>query len=155
MTFAEKDHWFEGLVEVEEMEHSLLLQMEEQVLGVAVSGNVADPYRAIIRMHGHNTSQDIKEEEEKKFFTVCGVLTDVRLHAVKSGKSKGQMMAFAKFNDLKGMVNMTIFPRQYAMYKDMIYDNKLIQAKVIRMDDKTDAVSVNSLNDIGAVYASS
>lgn len=154
LTFADKEHWFEGLEHVKEIEHSLLLSMEEQVLGVAVSGNVADPYRAIIRMHGHDTSQDIKEDVEKKFFTMCGVLTDVRQHVVKAGKNKGATMAFAKLNDLKGGVNVTIFPRQYDLYKNIIYDNKLVQAKVVRMDDKTDTVSVNSLNDIGAVYAS-
>jgi DNA polymerase-3 subunit alpha len=154
--FADKNNWFVDLKPKEEMDLATLLAAEEQVLGVAISGNLADPYKIIIQMHGHDTTKDIKNEDEeggdKKFFTICGILSGLKEHLVKNGKSKGMKMSFGKIIDLDGSIDIVIFPKQQAQFDRLIKDNQLVQAKVIRSEDRPDSVTVQGLYDIGAAY---
>jgi DNA polymerase III alpha subunit len=101
-------------------------------------------------MHGHNTIKDIKADIDSKFFDSCGVIYDIKIHSVKSGKNKGKPMAFAKFVDLTGSIDITIFPDKFEKFHNSIISNKLVKLSMSKMDDGK--LCVNKLSDIGAVY---
>jgi DNA polymerase III alpha subunit len=59
-------------------------------------------------------------------------------------------MAFAKFVDLTGSIDITIFPDKFEKFHNSIISNKLVKLSMSKMDDGK--LCVNKLSDIGAVY---
>lgn len=105
-----------------------LMKAEEEVLGVQISGTIASPYVNEISMYSDTTIADVKDPEfDLKYWgNFCGVLTGIRESMVKNGKTKGEMMAFAKFTDLTGSIDLLIFPKAYSACKSFLLERKPI-----------------------------
>jgi len=145
------DTWFKDLEFMPDITLEDSLKMEEEVLGIAVSGNIATPYKTIIKMFGHHSTADCKEPGGGGRFVVCGVLSELRPHAIKSGKYKGMDMMYAKITDLDGSIDVMFFPTTLDKYRELMVDGRVVKARVNKMrDEKT--YSVSYLEDAQEAY---
>lgn len=96
-------------VDGEEFPQETLLQFEKELLGLYVSGNPleqAEPYLDALRSC---TLDEVQQKEVGSALQLGGRVSDVRVISTQ----KGQPMAFVKLEDLKGSVEVTVFPNTY------------------------------------------
>jgi DNA polymerase-3 subunit alpha len=77
---------------------------------------------AALREYITHTSAELSESDHAQKVVLAGVITMVRPHVSKTGKS----MAFAELEDLYGRVELTIFPRTWEEYQDKIQREKVV-----------------------------
>ncbi len=86
-----------------------MLQWERELVGVYVSEH---PLQSIVsRVQNVITaySRDLSENDHERVVTMAGMVTSVRRHVSKSGKT----MAFAEIEDLYGPLEVVIWPRTW------------------------------------------
>lgn len=130
------------LPNVEEFDKEQLLMFEKDVLGVYISGHPLEEYLSVIKNTTDATSADFVLDEEtnstvvrdNQMVILGGMLTDVNIKYTKNNT----VMAFANLEDLAGIVEVIIFPKQYEKYRQyMENDNKVfIRGRVQAEDDK-------------------
>ncbi len=99
-----------------------LLNFERELCGTYVSEHPLAASMAALRDFITRTSAELGEADHGQPVVVAGVVTSVRLHTAKSGKS----MAFAEIEDLFGRIELTIFPRTWAEHRDKIVADKVL-----------------------------
>ncbi len=139
-----------------DMPAKMKLQMEKEAAGVYMSGHPLDEYRAILDQLRFS-SADLQEEEkgeerndslDGQTVVLGGILTEVKGKATK----KGDYMAFATLEDLKGQIECLVFPRVYERYQSLLQEDtpviitgkvsireeespKLLAEKITRMEE--------------------
>ena len=99
-----------------------LLAWEKELCGTYVSEHPLAASMAALRDFITRTSADLSEADHGQTVVVAGVITSVRPHVTKAGKS----MAFAEMEDLFGRIELTIFPRTWAEQRDKIAPDKVL-----------------------------
>lgn len=143
--FAEEDQKEEydlTLPEVNEYEKEQLLAFEKEVLGIYVSGHPLEAYENRIKINVTANSNDfvIDEETDKPKVTdgntelIGGMITTKTIKTTRNNS----MMAFIMLEDLFGVVEVIIFPRDYEKYKHIIeIDQKVfVRGKVTVEEEK-------------------
>ena len=143
--FATEDEKLEydiPLPDVGEFDQDQLLAFEKEVLGIYVSGHPLEEYEALLKTNITNTTLDFILDTETNVVKVVdgtqvvlgGIIT---FKTVKTTRTNS-MMAFITLEDLFGVVEVTIFPRDYEKYKHLLVeDNKvLIRGKADVEEDK-------------------
>ena len=143
--FAEEDEKQEyelSLPEVSEYGKEQLLAFEKEVLGIYVSGHPLEAYENRIKKNVTANSNDFLIEEETNKPKVVDGDTEmiggmITAKTIKTTRNNS-MMAFIMLEDLFGVVEVIIFPRDYEKYKDMIdTDQKVfIRGKVTVEEEK-------------------
>ncbi|HHV10496.1 MAG TPA: DNA polymerase III subunit alpha [Clostridiales bacterium] len=138
----EKQDYEVTMPEVEEYSKEQLLAFEKEVLGIYVSGHPLEAYEARLQKNITAYSNDfaIDEETEKpkvidgNFETIGGMVT---AKTVKTTRNNS-MMAFITLEDLFGVVEVIIFPKDYEKYKTMVEpDQKIfVRGKVTVEEEK-------------------
>ncbi|MBE5966294.1 MAG: DNA polymerase III subunit alpha [Lachnospiraceae bacterium] len=128
--------------EVEEYGKEQLLSFEKEVLGIYVSGHPLEDYVDRIKKHATAGSNDFQIDEEAgrsvvkdgDMHIIGGMIT---AKSVKSTRSNS-MMAFITLEDLLGVVEVIVFPRDYEKYKTMLeVDQKIfVKGKVTVEEEK-------------------
>ncbi|MDF2944614.1 MAG: dnaE [Herbinix sp.] len=128
--------------EVSEYSKEQLLAFEKEVLGIYVSGHPLEEYENRISKNVTVNSNDFVIEEETDKPKVIDGNTEiiggmVTTKTIKSTRNNS-MMAFIMLEDLFGVVEVIIFPKDYEKYKSMIEpDQKIfIRGKVTVEEDK-------------------
>lgn len=67
-------------------------------------------------------SGELDESWHEKNVTLGGVLTQIKRHTTKTGKS----MAFLTLEDVQGTIEMTVFPRTWEEVKDWLVEEQLV-----------------------------
>ncbi|MBR5475026.1 MAG: DNA polymerase III subunit alpha [Lachnospiraceae bacterium] len=107
-----------------------LLAFEKEVVGMYLSGHPLEEYEAQWKRHITNVTTDFLFDEETNETkvtdgvraTIGGMITEKTLKTTKNQ----QMMAFLTLEDLHGVVEVVVFPRDYEKYRDMlVVDNKV------------------------------
>ena len=138
----EKQEYEVTMPEVEEYSKEQLLAFEKEVLGIYVSGHPLEAYEARLQKNITAYSNDfaIDEEIEKpkvmdgSLETIGGMVT---AKTVKTTRNNS-MMAFITLEDLFGVVEVIIFPKDYEKYKTMVeLDQKIfVRGKVTVEEEK-------------------
>ena len=112
--------------DVEEYSKEDKLSKEKEFLGICISGHLLDDYYEVIASKCTAKSSDFVQDEElgewtiedKRFYTVAGVVENVRVQTTK----RGDNMAFVTIEDLYGTLEIVVFPREYNNYR-ALFDN--------------------------------
>ncbi len=138
----EKQEYEVTMPEVEEYSKEQLLAFEKEVLGIYVSGHPLEEYEARLQKNitAYSTDFAIDEETEKpkvldgSLETIGGMITSKTVKTTRNNS----MMAFITLEDLFGVVEVIIFPRDYEKYKNMVEpDQKIfVRGKVTVEEEK-------------------
>jgi len=102
-----------------------ILAWEKELLGLYISGHPLEKYKAQLEKHEMNIKKAIEETDESVTVVLYGILDDIRLVTTK----KGAQMAFLKFTDLTGTIEVVVFPKIFEQYKDVLVKDKCIGIK--------------------------
>lgn len=95
--------------------------MEKEVLGIYISGHPLEADRSLIEKNITAVSSDFIQDEEtgmarvrdQAIVTVAGMIA---AKTVKTTKTN-QMMAFLTLEDLRGTLEVIVFPKDYEKYR--------------------------------------
>ncbi len=112
------------MAKAEPIKKSERLMWEKELLGLYISGHPLDDFSEKLEKAKNNTL-NIKDAPENAESVLGGVITDLRTTMTKAG----EMMAFARFEDLKGSLDMVIFPKVYEEFKEFLNSDACIAVK--------------------------
>jgi DNA polymerase-3 subunit alpha len=138
----EKQEYELTLPDVSEYSNDQLLALEKEVLGIYVSGHPLEEYEGRIKKNVTANSNDfmIDEETEKpkvndgESHLIGGMVTTKTIKTTRNNS----MMAFITLEDLFGVVEVIVFPRDYEKFKALLEtDQKVfIRGKVTVEEEK-------------------
>jgi DNA polymerase-3 subunit alpha len=138
----EKQEYEASMPEVSEYGKDQLLAFEKEVLGIYVSGHPLEAYEDRINKNVTANSNDFALDEETNkpkvvdgsSETIGGMVTAKTIKTTRNNS----MMAFITLEDLFGVVEVIIFPKDYEKYKTMIEpDQKIfVRGKVSVEEEK-------------------
>lgn len=128
--------------EVKEYTKEELLALEKEVLGIYVSGHPLEEYEDRIKKNVNAYSSDFLIDEETNshkindgdYKIIGGMVTAITVKTTKNNAT----MAFVLIEDIFGVVEVIIFPKDYEKYKNIItVDNKVfVKGKATVEEDK-------------------
>ncbi len=142
-----------SLPDQDEFPKEILLSFEKEVLGIYISGHPLDDYKSLMKKNctassldfmlpggaesEENNDKDLRAAiEDKKIFTVGGIVVDKVSHFTKSN----QQMAFVTIEDMTGTIEAIFFPKTFEKYKDMLgNDEKLLIRGRSSVEENKDA----------------
>jgi DNA polymerase III subunit alpha len=138
----EKQEYDIALPNVSEYNKEQLLAFEKEVLGIYVSGHPLEEYENRIKKNVTANSNDFMIDEETDKPKVVDGNTEiiggmVTTKTIKNTRNNS-MMAFITLEDLFGVVEVILFPRDFEKYKNMIEpDQKIfVRGKVTVEEEK-------------------
>jgi DNA polymerase III subunit alpha len=99
-----------------------LLNAERELIGAFVTDHPLAEALANLQDRVTRNSADMSIADHGQPVVVAGIVTYVRPHTSKTGKS----MAFAAIEDLFGQIELTIFPRTWETYGSLIEKDKTL-----------------------------
>jgi len=106
------------------------LEWERELIGLYVSDHPLSTVMDAIDQNVTHYSTELVEAQERQQVRVAGLIARIRPHTTK----KGDPMGFATLEDVQGNIDLVIFPRTWAKYRDYIdFDN------IVMVDGKIDA----------------
>jgi DNA polymerase III subunit alpha len=124
------------------------LAAEKEVLGFYVTGHPLEKYaQRLATMTKHDTSS-IEEMEHDSTVTLAGILRGLR---VKPSK-KGDLWASAQLEDLRGSVELLVFPKAYLAMQNVLKPDAalLIRGTVRHEENQKPRVSVSDARPLDA-----
>ena len=112
-----------------------LLALEKESLGFYISGHPLDAHCAIVDKFADVTSLTIREKPNGAVVRLGGVVTAVKVIMTK----KGDQMAFLTLEDCHGAIEATIFPKLFAVKRDLFAEDTLV---IIQGEVQKDETSV-------------
>ena len=119
--------------DVGEYEKDQLLSMEKEVLGIYVSGHPLDDDMAMLEQSTTaNTADFLMDEEtgrtvvrDQQSCVMGGIVSELNVKLTR----KNQNMAFLTLEDLRGTVEVLVFPRQYTAYQELLKEDAKVFIK--------------------------
>ena len=131
---------------IKEYDMDMKLKLEKEVVGVYISGHPLDNYLDKYKEYNLKSNQleveeddmeqveDTVEEKEQDFgdledgmtVTCGGIITEVKKLLTKRGNKE---MAFAKIEDLYGVIDLMLFPQVYSKLKENLVVDKMVTIK--------------------------
>ncbi|MBQ9030667.1 MAG: DNA polymerase III subunit alpha [Parasporobacterium sp.] len=116
--------------DVGEFDRKTLLDFEKEITGIYISGHPLEEDRDILEKNVTATSADFNIDEaghviiEDRAAAVIGGIIET---VTPKNARNGQAMAFLTLEDLLGNVEVIVFPKDYAIYRSLIYPgNKVL-----------------------------
>ncbi len=138
------------LIPQKELEKKYLLAMEKEVLGLYISGHPLDNLLEDIKNVSNINSVDLlldgeNEEEvyaksnalDGKSVRFIGIISNLRTKITKNN----EIMAFITIDDLEGSISTIAFPKTYAGYKNIMFEDNIVKVDG-RVSVKEDEVNV-------------
>ena len=116
-----------------EYEHSELMRLERDALGIYISGHPADPFRLpceLMRIPECRTVSEMLADKKYKDHTpivLCGVVEEIS----ERRTSTGRKMAFIRLSDSSGFAECTMFPDTF-----MVNEKKVAVGNVVLINGK-------------------
>jgi len=142
------------LPELLELDKEEILNMEQEMLGVFVSGHPLDEYRDILNKSGSVSVIDIIsafEESESNIYTdktivLSAVITKRNIKRTK----RNDRMAFITVEDLSGAIEAIVFPSVFAKCEKIIDSTTplMISGKIEAQEDGQPKIIVSSFSEI-------
>ncbi len=121
------------LPEIEPWSKTETLNQEKEVLGIHVSGHPLDEYRTQLDGWCSDNVASLKEGRDGRRIVIGGVLTSVRIHVVRKGRSAGQKMAILTIQDRVGKIECVAFSGAYRNFAHLLQ-----QDAIVLLDGKID-----------------
>jgi len=109
-----------------------ILNWEKELIGQYVTDHPLNPVMADLEDVVTHYSGQLSEAGHQEVVRVAGIITRIRSHVTKSGKS----MAFASMEDLQGTIELVLFPRTWERFAEVVQVDK-----IVLVDGKVDAGS--------------
>jgi len=107
-----------------------ILGWERELIGLYISDHPLSPVMADLTDVVTHFSGQLGESAHQEAVRVAGIVTRLRLHQTKAGKS----MAFVTIEDLQGTIELVVFPRTWDKF------NSLLEVdRIVLIDGKVDA----------------
>ena len=137
-----------SLKKVQELPKKELLLMEKEMLGLYISGHPLENYKSYINEYSNIKSTDLIQDEDDevekdlssldgKNVKLLGIIDSVRTKVTKNN----EIMAFVTLEDLEGSINLIVFPKTYAGYRNVLIQDTVIRVQG-RINAKEDEVNV-------------
>lgn len=136
-----------------ELEKKYLLSMEKEVLGLYVSGHPLDNLVDVIDKFSTLKSTDLLDVENEEGESIenlaamnksdgknvrfIGIISEVKTKITKNN----EIMAFVTIEDLEGTISTIAFPRTYAGYKNVIFEDNIVMVDG-RINVREDEINV-------------
>ncbi len=98
------------------------LSWERELMGMYVSEHPLTGISHMIEPHRTCQVKEVNESKEGEFVRISGIITSVQTIMTR----QNQKMAFARFEDLGGYLEVLIFPKMYEALKDFIIPDKIV-----------------------------
>ena len=102
-----------------------MLAWEKDLLGLYVSGHPLDEHRAKLEKAGANIKATTEDGREGMVTIIAGMIEEHKPIITK----KGDHMAFLKIADFTGGIEVVVFPKTLAEYKDLVVIDKCVAIK--------------------------
>ena len=144
-----KDETLYSLIEVPEMEKRELLAQEKDMLGLYISGHPLDSLVREIESFSNIKSIEISNEDEEvetsslvdgQAIKFIGVINSIKVKITKNN----DVMAFVNIEDLYGEFPVIAFPKTYAQYKAVLYQDNIVkvEGRINLREDETTIVGM-------------
>lgn len=131
-------HKTDNFMEIDEFSEDELFQMEKEVIGFLISRNPLSKYQSLLEKKVTKKIGEITTEDNGKVHIIAGVVSGKKI--IKTKKDNHEM-AFLNFFDESGTVEVVVFPKTYATYKNMIAMNKILLMKG-KISDRDGTMSI-------------
>ena len=134
--------------DVGEFDREVLLNFEKEVTGIFMSGHPLDEYEELLASAANASSPEFAIDDEGNVavkdqaqVTVGGLIAAV----TKKTARNGQPMAFITLEDLIGSLEVIVFPRDYEIYRQQIFEgNKVLIKGRASVDSDSDGKLIAS-----------
>jgi DNA polymerase-3 subunit alpha len=125
-------HVYTTLPKVEEFSKTEILHFEKELFGFYLTEHPLTPmFSKIAPRVTHNIS-DLTTDDVGAIVLVGGVIMQVKKIVTKTSN---QEMAFVRVSDLSGTIEVVVFPRVYAIIKNVLISDTVVLVKG-KMDEK-------------------
>jgi len=115
-----KSH-FQQVPEIKEWPESQLLAFEKQLLGFYISSHPLAKYEKSLQLYASSTTQTLGQLHDGDEVSIGGIITKAKFTFTKR---TGDKMAIIRLEDIKGTVEVLVFPRTFKdAEKNVIEDN--------------------------------
>jgi len=130
-------HTHTSLPDVEEWPESELLKFEKESLGFYITGHPLEAYSSDIERYATSDTFEAKALHNDKEVSLAGIVTAIKESITK----KGSRMGFITLEDLKGTIEVVVFPETY---KNASYHLKSDSALLLkgRVDAEGETVKI-------------
>jgi DNA polymerase III subunit alpha len=127
------------------------LDWERELLGLYVSDHPLSPHMDILTHAVSHLTGELKDVNNGAPVRVAGLITRIRPHQTKTGKTMG----FVTIEDLQGMVELVVFPRTWDSFRALIEPEKLIlvDGKVDNQGSEPKILVDNITTELKYVYS--
>ncbi len=113
------------LPDMEEWPENKLLAFEKEALGFYISGHPLARFSQVLEKYATSTTAKLGELANGGEVTLGGIITTLRLITTRNGKR----MAFAGLEDLKGRVEVIVFPDVYNQEASLVRKETMLIVK--------------------------
>jgi len=129
---------------------SEMLRYEKELLGIYITENPLEDYKALINSIITADTEKIKNLPAGKVLTIAGITQEMRKKRLANKKN----MAWLKMQDLKGIIKVILFSSQYAKYHTIVESGEpyILQGEIDKTGNDTGIIAHRlwPLNNIGA-----
>ncbi len=119
-----------------------ILDWEKELIGVYLTEHPLERKLADLQLVVTVRSSQLDNSWNGKAVTMAGLVTGMRTVNTK----KGQAMAFVTLEDLEGKVELVMFPKVWAAYREMVQPNQIVVARgTIQAERESISLLVNSI----------
>ena len=123
--------------QIPEWDEAERLRVEKEAMGFYVSGHPMGAFAAEIKRFTTATTADLRERKKGDTVELAGLVASIKVIRTKANQEE---MAFVQWEDMVGSVEVTVFPKTYA----------LVQAKLQLQEPLLLKATVDEVNEDGA-----
>lgn len=133
---------FEKLPQLPPWPEAQMLAYEKEVLGFYVTSNPLSHCAEKINAYSTANSSQLEEMPQDKEIVIGGMVTRVRYHVTKRGRSAGQKMAVFVLEDLQGEAEVVLFAETLSRFADLVVEDRVVfvKGKVDRRREKPNVI---------------
>ncbi|NQT95460.1 MAG: DNA polymerase III subunit alpha, partial [Candidatus Omnitrophica bacterium] len=120
-----KSH-FQQVPDLKEWPESQLLSFEKQLLGFYISSHPLARYEKSLRLYASSTTQTLGQLHDGDEVSIGGIITKAKFTFTKRA---GEKMAILRLEDLKGTVEVLVFPRSFKNAEKNIREDLIVFVK--------------------------
>ncbi len=124
-----------SLPDIGEWSQNELLQYERELTGFYITAHPLNRHATAIKQFSTGTTATLSDVLEGKDVKLCGVIASIKHHTTK----RGDPMAYIQLEDLRGTVEIIVFPELYKTSSEHLVPESIIQitGTVDQMDSGT------------------
>jgi len=135
----------EDLPDVKEWDESQILRLEKESLGFYITSHPLSRYEQEIKVLATATLDRLEEMSDGKEVRLCGIIAGHRTAITKRGDS----MAYLRFEDLQGSVEVLVFPDLYKKVSgSFVLDSPFFLIGTVDRGDKGTKIKASQLEPL-------